>query len=74
MNREQFIKYIKSLGFKYNVDYMVYENKRYTIYVNNEFYSFLNEPWVYYRYNNLTPFNKYFKQELRSIKFKKILG
>ena len=75
MTREEFKKYIESIGFKkYVIDLYddCYEYKSYKIYLYNNFYS--SEWSNRTNYNDLTPLENEFKQELRSIKLKKILG
>ena len=65
MTREEFKKYIESIGFK-----------KYVIDLYNNYYNFHNGSKWYYDiyYNDLRPLENEFKQELRSIKLKKILG
>ena len=68
-----FQKYIESIGFKYFDCY--YDYKEYRIFLNSDNYSFYNgSDWDMKNIDDLTPFNKYFKQELRSIKLKQLLG
>ena len=70
-----FQKYILSIGFETTEDLFVYKYKQYRIQIFHDMYFFDYVPgWCFYGYNDLTPFNKYLKHELRSIKLKKILG
>ena len=79
-----FIKYIKSIGFvldKMGIDslngfiFECYEYKKFKITVYKSYYDFYSK----YEYigqfyiNDLTPIEKEFKRELRSIKLKKLL-
>lgn len=70
MNREEFINYIETIGFKSN--YLNHEYKQYRIAVDRIYYSFFNgSKWVLrIDYNDLTPLIKLD----RSNKLKKILG
>ena len=78
MNIEEFITYIKSIGFIHqNNDRYLY--KEYKIDLYNKYYEF----WYGYRWgitieindlNSLTLINIHFKKELRSIKLKKLLS
>ena len=80
MRRNEFIKYIESLGFNdislFNDSIIrLYEYKDYDICLEIYSYDFSNGS-EYYRgidLNNLTPINEYLKKELRSIKLKQIL-
>ena len=73
MNREEFKKFIESIGFKdlKNGNYVYKEYiislfvKRYEIYIS--------PGWSLYDYNDLKPLEKEFKSELRSIKLKQLL-
>ena len=68
-----FQKYIKSIGFKYNGH--CYRYKDYIIDLYEYSYDFYNgSRWVGYDYNDLTPLENEFKQELRRIKIKQILN
>ena len=69
MKREEFIKYIESIGFKYNGS--SYRYKEYYIYLFIEYYHFYNGSESIYDIplNDLTPLLKL----IRSIKLKKIL-
>ena len=74
MSREEFIIFIKSIGF--TTSHSIQEYKEFIIYLRPNYYHFYNgSKWIRnIDYNDLTPFNKYLKRELRSIKLKKILG
>ena len=74
MNVDEFVIYIKSLGFEYKGDF--YQYKNHNIYVFDEKYGFYNgAEWSgYIDFNDLTPIQKDFKKELRSIKLKHLLG
>ena len=73
MNNKEFKKYIESIGFKYFGCY--YDYKEYRIDLYEYCYYFYNgSDWDMKNIDDLTPFNKYFKQELRSIKLKELLG
>ena len=78
MTREEFIKFIESIGFKYNKHKDYYDYKEYGIYLlqnNYNYYVFYNgSGCITYVLDDLTPLEKYFKNELRSIKLKNILG
>ena len=73
MRVEEFINYIKSIGFKKIGIYYVYKEYKIVLY-NNYYYNFYNgsEWFSDIDYNDLTPF-KVFKKELRSIKLKELL-
>ena len=73
MSRDDIEKLIISIGFKYNV---YYEYKEYCIVLYKDQYSFYNgSEWIRNIYlNDLSPIKEHFKNELRSIKLKKILG
>ena len=75
MSREEFKKFIESIGFKYS-HYAYYDYKKYRIDLSFiEEYGFYNgSKWKNYEYNDLTPLEEYFKNELRSFKIKNILG
>ena len=78
MDKEEFINYIISIGFKYSTyDYYYYEYKKYKIIISNHynFYSFHNGSECFYDIdlNDLTLLQKEFKQELRRIKLKQLL-
>ena len=74
MNREEFIIFIISLGFEYNG--FCYRYKNYIIYLYQDHYDLFNGyiDGSIIKLNDLSPLEKYFKNELRSIKLKKILG
>ena len=74
MSKEEFKKYIESIGFKYDSYSYLYKNYQIDLYNNN--YNFYNRSgWALnISLNNLKPLQKEFKNELRSIKLKKILG
>ena len=71
-SREEFIKFIETIGFKYDIigDYYCY--KEFIIYFYNNYYHFYNGYGWNGRYelNDLTPL----KIVSRSYKLKKILG
>ena len=71
MSREEFIKFIESIGFKYNKHKDYYDYKEYSIYLYRDHYDFYNglNWWWNKDYNDLTPL----KQIERSYKLKKIL-
>ena len=73
MSREEFIIFIKSIGF--TTSHRIQEYKEYRIDLYKYEYGFYNgSEWIYYiKLDDLTPLEKYFKRELRSIKLKKIL-
>ncbi len=70
----EFIKYIESIGFK-EFMFVTYEYKNFKIDAwgfNYEFHH--NNLYIgRFKFNDLTPIEKYFKKELRSIKLKRIL-
>ena len=75
-SREEFIKYIVSIGFKsadrfYN-EYIYKEFKIHLWKVNYDFYNGL-ESITYIPYTDLTPIKEHFKKELRAIKLKELL-
>ena len=81
MSREEFIKYIETIGFEYAVSFNNierhdfyndgYNYKKYRIELYNNYYDFYNgSGWCYYGFNNISPL----KQIERSYKLKKILG
>ena len=77
MNQEEFRKYIESIGFEYNYGFY-YDYKEFRIDLFNltgGHYDFWNgSEWIHnIPYNDLKPFEKYFKKELRSIKLKSLL-
>ena len=73
MIRDEFEKLIKSIGFKY--DGYSYLYKEYIIDLYDDHYKFyiFTEFTGRYEYNDLSPFDEYFKKELRRIKLKQIL-
>ena len=75
-SREEFIMFIESIGFKSIKFNSYYSYKEFEIYLHGVYYILYNgsERICDFYYNDLTPFDKYFKNELRSIKLKKILG
>ena len=71
-SREEFKKFIKSIGFKF--DGLYYDYKQYSIFVYNRNYYFYNgSGCITYVLDDLTPLEKEFKKELRSIKLNQIL-
>ena len=72
MSREEFIYFIKSIGFKVDVIYHCYNKYKLCLY-HNRYALYNGSGWCYYEFNDLTPF-KVFKKELRSIKLKNLLG
>ena len=75
MNREEFIKFIESIGFKYEGN-LVYLYGKYTIGLLSDTYSLYNVYKLIGRSNcnDLILLEKEFKLELRSIKLKQLLG
>ena len=73
MNREEFIIFIKSLGFEYNG--FCYRYKNYIIDLYQDHYDLYNgSGWNVKIYlNDLSPLDKEFKKELRRIKLKELL-
>ena len=73
MNREEFINYIESIGFKSSGGWYTYKN--HMIYLYGGFYVFLinNKTICKNVYTYITPLNEHFKKELRSIKIKQLL-
>ena len=69
MDWKEFEKYIKSIGFKKKLWY--YEYKEYKIDLWNEYYDFSGKYDI--PFTDLTPLEKVFKKELRSIKVKELL-
>ena len=69
-----FKKYIESIGFIY--DDFTHRYKEYKIRFNYIVYDFYNgSEWIYNtKLNDLRLIENYFKQELRSIKLKGLLG
>ena len=80
MNYDEFKKLIESIGFKSNVFHIYQKDyngvKSYSINLYNDCYHFFyGSEWIIdIPLNNLTPIEKYFKRELRSIKLKGLLG
>ena len=78
MSEEEFKKFIESIGFEYDGYNYIYNGCEncYEIDLYNNCYDFYNGyKWLgLHAYNNLTPFENYFKKKLRSIKLKKILS
>ena len=74
MIREEFIKYIESIGFE-EIDSNYYVYKYCDIDLYEDIYVFHNGyEWFYdIDLNDLTLLEKYFKKELRSIKLKQLL-
>ena len=79
MSREEFIKYIRSIGFKYSgkghkAD--IYYYKEYKLLTIDYYYKFKNVStgMGWYTMDHLVPFETYFKKELRTIKLKALLG
>ena len=74
MSNDEFIKYIESIGFKYN--YGLYEYKGFRIYLFSFYYSFFNDLkkiQMVESYNELRPLENNFKKEIRSFKLKQLL-
>ena len=71
MNKEEFINYIESIGFKYNKYDQFYKYKEYEIFLYQVHYDFYNRSELIYNIdlNDLTPLKKI----TRSIKLKQIL-
>ncbi len=74
MNIKEFIKLIETVGFEQDSnERFVY--KKFVIYLYLEGYNlFTNGSFKDYEYSNLEPIYNNFKNELRSIKLKKLLG
>ena len=75
MNREEFTKYIKSLGFEI-INGFLYNYKEFRILLYREFYTCYNGSEMIadcIDYNDLSPIEKYLKKELRRIKLKQLL-
>ena len=71
---KEFRNYIKSIGFKFFTDWS-YCYKEFKINLYTDCYHFHDgSGWCFYKYNDLSTIENYFKNELRSIKLKKILG
>ena len=83
MNKEEFKKYIESIGFYYEGFYYVYKKHHGVNHLDSKMYSIICHLYNYifynggkgerYTYNDLKPLEKEFKKELRSIKLKQIL-
>ena len=75
MSREEFIIFIKSIGFKSIKFNSYYNYKEYGIYLLQNNYNIYNgSKWfISTDYNDLITIENYFKGELRSIKLKQIL-
>ena len=73
MTRNEFVKFIQSIGFKYNG--LSYRYKNYDMYLHVELYKIYNHSGCIggFEYNELGPIKYYFKKELRSIKLKQLL-
>ena len=74
LNELNFRMYIESIGFKHNGwDY--YHYKKYSISLYTSHYIFSNNSECIYniKLDDLTPLEKVFKKELRSIKLKELL-
>ena len=70
MNREEFIKYIESIGFQSN-EHGYYNYKAFKIYYHIEEYEFYNgSEWCAHYYNDLAP---ELKRLIRSYKLKALL-
>ena len=74
MIREEFKKFIKSIGFEYNYGYYEYKEYRICLYTGCYHFHDGSEWIVDIPLNNLRSIENYFKQELRSIKLKKLLS
>ena len=74
MSKEEFKKYIESIGFKYDSYSYLYKNYQIDLY--NNYYNFYNglNWWWYKDYDDLTDLETIFKKELRSIKLKQLLS
>ena len=75
MSEEKFKLLIESIGFKYNV-HRYYEYKNYQIDLFEDIYDFFDgSEWTWgIPLNDITLLENEFKQALRSIKLKNILG
>ncbi len=74
--KEEFIKLIESIGFKYKYGY--YNYKEFEIYLYNDSYVLhngfgFNQERIISSYCDLRPIEKYFKKEFRSFKLKLLL-
>ena len=77
MTRKYILELIKLIGFEEDsnmFEYYFYKEYAIDFFLNDFSFHFNNgSEWNIIDFNNLTPFEKYFKKELRSIKLKKIL-
>ncbi len=72
--KEEFIKLIESIGFKYDYGYYNYKICRIDLY--DEYYHFNTmdlDTYYYIPYTDIKVLKDYFKKEIRSIKLKNIL-
>ena len=69
-----FQKYIESIGFKYIGFCYRYKGFKIDLSFIEEYGFYNGSKWNNYEYNDLRPIENYFKQELRRIKLRKILG
>ena len=74
MTEEEFINYIKSLGFECCLYRHTY--KEYVIITFDNYYNIYNgSKWfTFLKYNDLSQIKTFFKKELRKNKFKQLLG
>ena len=85
MSTEEFIKYIESIGFRmHSMNKRKYSYRYYDILIGAYYYTFndrdglliknkIDNNYIFYL-NDVSEINSYFKNELRSIKLKKILN
>ena len=76
MDKDEFISFIVSIGFKNGPLGFHYVYKKYDIYLGEEYYHFYyGDIWFeYINFNDLTPFENNMIKELRTIKLKALLG
>ena len=76
MNREEFIKYIESIGFIYNDGdlYRGFEEFYYKHYTIKVYYGYYAINGAAMKYNDLRLIGAEFKKEIRKFKLKQLLG
>ena len=74
-SKEEMRILIKFIGFKYSIQYDIYEYKQYGIDLYSDHYDFWNgSKWtLFIKYNDLNLLENYFKTVIRSIKLKQLL-
>ena len=74
MSTGEFKKFIESIGFKYDGYSYLYKEYRIDLYPTHYYFFNGSKGSKFLDLNDLKPIEDYFKNELRSIKLKKILS